>query len=98
MDYDAQALDAQIQTLLKQNEASMALLNELQNSSITKTLQAQGIDVTQYTDWVRSQVSSDDLADIDREVARQMAELEKEVASFKAAAPSVQGTRRRNMV
>ena len=98
MDYDAQALDAQIQALLKQNEASMALLNELQNSSITKTLQAQGIDVAQYTDWVRSQVSPDDLVDIDREVARQMAELEKEVASFKAAAPSAQSTRRRNMV
>lgn len=99
MDYDAQALDAQIQALLKQNEASMAMLNELQNSSITDTLQTQGIDVDKYTAWIRSQIAPDDLADIDRAVARQMDELEKEVASFKAAAtPKTQGTRRRNMV
>ena len=99
MDHEALALEAQIQTLIKQNEATLAVLAQLQDFSVTKSLQEQNIDPAEFTAWVRAQVPPAELADIDHEVARQLDSVQKEMqASKSAATPAVKTTRRRNLV
>ena len=99
MDPEALAIQAQIEAALKQNEATLAVLAQLQDFSVAKTLQAQNIDPAEFTTWVRAQVPPAELADIDREVARQMDDMQKDLQSNQGeSAPATKPARRRNMV
>lgn len=99
MDYDAQALEAQIQALLKQNEVTLAGLTELQDFSVSKTLQNKGMDPAEFNTWVRTQVPPQKLEEIDAKVAREIEAIKHDLAPFNAAiAPTAKTVRRRNMV
>ena len=99
MDYDAQALEAQIQALLKQNEVTLAGLTELQDFSVNKTLQDKGIDPAEFDAWIRNQVPPKKLEEIDAKVAREIEAMKQDLVLFNTAnAPAAKPVRRRNMV